>query len=154
MRTMAAQGWESRLCSRLFSQPYARRAFARAGGPRAPQSPFPRFSAYCSTDQAVCYQGKRRGLLLPGNRHFSGGDSTRIPFLQRELIGREPPPPRPPIDNRPRVRDLPAEDQPDTAGGAPPERGPGYDDRPLAKPRFRIGWVWLTLSFVFLLLGV
>ena len=94
------------------------------------------------------------GFFFRENGTFQVATPLEFPFLQRELIGREPPLPRPPKDNRPRGRDLPAEDQPDNAGGAPPETGPGYDDRPLAKPRFRIGWVWLPLSFVFLLLGV
>jgi len=77
-----------------------------------------------------------------------------FPFRRRELTGEEAPPRRTMLERVPRrreMRNVVGEEIPDPAPNAP---DPAYAYRPPLKSRARGGWVWIPLSFVFLLLGV
>lgn len=82
-----------------------------------------------------------------------------FPFRRRELTGDEAPPRRTMLERVPRrprlrdeVRNLPAEEEIEEQVPAAPE--PAYAYTTTAKSRVRGGWVWIPMSFVFLLLGV
>jgi hypothetical protein len=72
---------------------------------------------------------------------FQSAPLLEFPFRRRELTGEEAPPRRSMMERVPR-RPIPPPDPIAPAYVAPP------------KPPARKGWVWLPLSFVFLLLGV
>jgi len=92
---------------------------------------------------------------------FPSSAPLEFPFRRRELTGEDPPPRRSMLERVPRRRDPRSED-PALAPPAPPEPSdsipasaiPPYAYPSPAKSRARKGWVWLPLSFVFLLLGV
>jgi hypothetical protein len=75
-----------------------------------------------------------------------------FPFRRRELTGEEAPPRRTMLERVPRRREMPS----DAAIAAPEQTAPepayGYSEP--ARPPKRPAWVWLPLSFVFLVLGV
>ena len=85
---------------------------------------------------------------------FPEESPLEFPLRRRELLGEETPPRRPlgegrRVDRRPRA----AEENPQTAFGfSEPER----EAPDVAEPvrAWRSGWVWLPLTFLFLLLGV
>jgi hypothetical protein len=96
---------------------------------------------------------------------FQPATPLEFPFRRRELTGEEAPPHRSMMERRPRDRDsrsiVPsavAPDKPgaeDNAGSAVRSQlGPAYAITAPSKSRLRTGWVWIPLSFIFLLLGV
>jgi hypothetical protein len=84
---------------------------------------------------------------------FPNSALLEFPFRRRELTGEDAPPRRTMLERVPRRRE-PRTDAPAAAVEeiAAPEQGYGYA-APKRPPR-RPAWVWLPLSFVFLLLGV
>jgi hypothetical protein len=94
---------------------------------------------------------------------FQSTAPLEFPFRRRELTGEDAPPRRSMLERVPRRREARAEVQslvrnvpPDEeiADSAPVPPGPAYAYTSPAKSRVRAGWVWIPLSFVFLLLGV
>jgi hypothetical protein len=86
---------------------------------------------------------------------FPAATPREFPFRRRELTGEEAPPRRSLEEHPVRVRAPQAE--PEDPPAALHEAGPVYpatpvDVAPARKPRG--GWVWLPLSFIFLVLGV
>jgi hypothetical protein len=84
------------------------------------------------------------------NGAFQSSAPLEFPFRRRELTGEEAPPHRPMMDRLPRnseVRLQPAEEIVDTVPVEPVYAVP-------SKSRVRSGWVWIPMSFVFLLLGL
>ncbi len=77
-----------------------------------------------------------------------------FPFRRRELTGEEAPPRRTMLERVPRRREVRSSVDEEVAEplASPPE--PAYAYTTSAKSRARSGWVWIPLSFVFLLLGV
>jgi hypothetical protein len=93
---------------------------------------------------------------------FQSAAPLEFPFRRRELTGEEAPPRRSMLERTPRRRELrgdpgavapPAEVIPEEFPERVPEPVP-YAYTPPMKSRTRSGWVWIPLSFVFLLLGV
>jgi hypothetical protein len=85
---------------------------------------------------------------------FPEESPLEFPLRRRELLGEEAPPRRPlgegkRVERRPRA----AEENPQTAFGF---SEPAREAPPVAEPvrAWRSGWVWLPLTFLFLLLGV
>jgi hypothetical protein len=85
---------------------------------------------------------------------FPEKSPLEFPLRRRELLGEEAPPRRPlgegrRVERRPRV----AEENPQTAFGF---SEPAREAPPVSAPvrAWRSGWVWLPLTFLFLLLGV
>jgi hypothetical protein len=88
----------------------------------------------------------RQGSLFPSQTPLE------FPLGRRELTGEDPPPRRPLEDRRAGMR---AEAAPAPQAEPPPD----WDAAATAAPRssrnrVRAGWVWIPLSFIFLLLGV
>jgi hypothetical protein len=86
---------------------------------------------------------------------FPSAPPLEFPFRRRELTGGEAPPRRSMMERGPRRRELRTEEP----AFAPPveeiaQPDPAYDYTPPPVARARNGWVWIPLSFVFLLLGV
>jgi hypothetical protein len=82
---------------------------------------------------------------------FPSEAPLQFPFRRRELTGEAPPPRRSMLERTPRSRETVSEERRPSVDflepvPAPPVLSP--------KPRPRSGWVWIPLSFVFLLLGV
>ena len=88
------------------------------------------------------------GFFVREAGKFPAETPLAFPFRRRELTGEEAPPRRPITEHRlpsaraPSLYTPPSIDTPEAAAPAP------------LKPRVRAGWVWIPLSFVFLLLGV
>jgi hypothetical protein len=95
---------------------------------------------------------------------FPSAPPLEFPFRRRELTGQEAPPRRSMLErtprrqrNDPRLEEIsvaPPADFPPEELSAPTPRAPAYPYTPPSKSRTRSGWVWIPLSFVFLLLGV
>jgi hypothetical protein len=90
---------------------------------------------------------------------FPSAAPLEFPFRRRELTGEEAPPRRTMLERVPRrprlrdeVRNIPEEEEIPEPPSNEPE--PAYAYATTAKSRVRGGWVWIPLSFVFLLLGV
>ena len=94
---------------------------------------------------------------------FPSAAPLEFPFRRRELTGEEAPPRRTMLERAPRRRDP----GPDVSIAPPMDYetgefsdpamaslGPAYAYTSPSKSRARSGWVWIPLSFVFLLLGV
>ncbi len=103
------------------------------------------------------------GFFFRENGVFPETTPLEFPFRRRELAGEEPPQRRSMTERRPRRRGsrtlIPSvvSDEPDEdyAGSEPMESvGSAYAVTAPSKSRIRKGWVWLPLSFIFLLLGV
>lgn len=97
---------------------------------------------------------------------FPSAAPLEFPFRRRELTGQEAPPRRSIIERSPRRRDFrsdvsiaetnvepPADFLPEEYADSVPTR-PDRDYEASSKAQPRSGWVWIPLSFVFLLLGV
>jgi hypothetical protein len=91
---------------------------------------------------------------------FPSSAPLEFPFRRRELTGEEAPPRRTMLERQPRRREMrteqgtdetPEDEMSDTLS-AP--LSPAYAYTSPSKSRARSGWVWIPLSFVFLLLGV
>ena len=88
---------------------------------------------------------------------FPQSSPQEFPLRRRELLGEEAPPRRPLGESREgkrgERRPRAAEESPQTAFGF---TEPAREAPPLSVPvrAWRIGWVWLPLTFLFLLLGV
>jgi hypothetical protein len=90
---------------------------------------------------------------------FPSAAPLEFPFRRRELSGEEAPPRRTMLERVPRlprlrdeVRNIPEEEEiPEPLSSA---REPAYAYTTSAKSPARSGWVWIPMSFVFLLLGV
>ncbi|HTB10145.1 MAG TPA: hypothetical protein VK752_01165 [Bryobacteraceae bacterium] len=86
---------------------------------------------------------------------FQSAPPLEFPFRRRELAGEEAPPRRSMLERAPRRREPRAAEQ---IVAAPAEEmtatPPEYPYTPPPKAKGRAGWVWIPLSFVFLLLGV
>jgi hypothetical protein len=99
---------------------------------------------------------------------FQSAAPLEFPFRRRELTGEAAPPRRSMLERAPRRREprggaaneerriAPAIDFPgqEVSGPVASPPGPAYPYASPSKPRARSGWVWIPLSFVFLLLGV
>ena len=90
---------------------------------------------------------------------FPSEAPLEFPFRRRELMGEEAPPRRSMLERVPRrrerageLRTIPAEEE--ISETVPAPAGPAYAYTSPSKSRVRAGWVWIPLSFVFLLLGV
>lgn len=123
------------------------------------------------------------GFFIREDGAFPAATPLEFPFRRRELTGEEPPARRSLMERRPRLRDLdpssprpragsryaqedasesasynyPAEGYPAENAPPPPESAypePAYAVTTTARSRMRSGWVWIPLSFVFLVLGV
>jgi hypothetical protein len=103
------------------------------------------------------------GFFFREDGVFQQTTPLEFPFRRRELAGEEPPPRRSMTAGRPRMRRprtlVPSitsrEPDEDYAGSEPmPSVGSAYAVTAPAQSRLRKGWVWLPLSFIFLLLGV
>jgi hypothetical protein len=97
------------------------------------------------------------------DRLFQSAAPLEFPFRRRELTGEEAPPRRSMLERVPRRREVsslapvapvaPVEEE--VADNVPAvTQEPAYAYTSPAKSRARAGWVWIPLSFVFLLLGV
>jgi hypothetical protein len=104
------------------------------------------------------------GFFFREDGVFQPATLLEFPFRRRELSGEEAPPRRSMMERGPRSRDLrstiPApvqefEDEEDYSDAEPiPQSEHAYATTAPAKSRLRSGWVWMPLSFIFLLLGV
>jgi len=105
------------------------------------------------------------GFFFRENGTFQETTLLEFPFRRRELTGEEPPERRPMTDRRPRsrsgralVRAAPGggvEDASDEEGLGQFENQQGVAYAITTPARSRLGaWMWLPLSFIFLLLGV
>jgi hypothetical protein len=101
------------------------------------------------------------GFFFREDGAFQTATPLEFPFRRRELAGEEAPPHRSMIERRPRARDSrsivpsPAAQEVDDPGSAVRSPlGPAYAITAPSKSRLRSGWVWIPLSFIFLLLGV
>jgi len=104
------------------------------------------------------------GFFVRKDGAFPSATPLEFPWRRRELTGDDAPPPRSLMDRsgtnrRSRARDVPplprSDADDDNAWSDPPPASPSaYAAEAPAKARFRAGWVWIPLSFVFLLLGV
>jgi hypothetical protein len=85
---------------------------------------------------------------------FPSTAPLEFPFRRRELTGEEAPPRRTMLERVPRRREMrnAVEEEAPEEVASPPE--PAYAHTSPSKSRARGGWVWIPLSFVFLLLGV
>jgi hypothetical protein len=87
---------------------------------------------------------------------FQTAAPLEFPFRRRELTGEEAPPRRTMLERSPRVRGVRGEPlsskATEIAEPYSPPANPGYT--PASRSRSRPGWVWLPMSFVFLLLGM
>ena len=101
-------------------------------------------------------------LFVREHGAFPAKSPLEFPLRRRELLGEEAPPRRPlgeggRVDRRPRAAALAAEESPQTAFGfSQPARTSPLGSPPVSAPvrAWRSGWVWLPLTFLFLLLGV
>jgi len=117
------------------------------------------------------------GIFVRENGTFPATTPLEFPFRRQELTGQEPPLGRSMPERRPRRRVAEPSSGPPTSYGHPlqdvrhpepaayeyaperdraeknPELAPAYATR-IERSRMRNGWVWIPLSFVFLLLGV
>ena len=104
------------------------------------------------------------GFFFRENGAFQEATPLEFPFRRRELTGEEAPERRPLADRRPRSRSGRALVRPvsENVDGAADEESLGQLGNPLGvayaittPARSRLGtWMWLPLSFIFLLLGV
>jgi len=105
------------------------------------------------------------GFFFREGGAFQPATPLEFPFRRRELTGEEAPAHRSMIERRPRGRDsrsiVPSPvtpDKLDAEDNAGPvvrsQLGPAYAITAPSKSRLRTGWVWIPLSFIFLLLGV
>jgi len=109
------------------------------------------------------------GFFLREDGVFPDVTRLEFPFRRRDLTSEDAPPSRPLGERRPRVRQMRAEETRAEEETSPREARAGWGDprtsvpadaaseaagAPPAKPRLRGGWIWIPLSFVFLLLGV
>jgi hypothetical protein len=103
------------------------------------------------------------GFFVREDGVFPQTTPLEFPFRRRELTGEEAPPHRPMTERRPRVRGSNAlvptpaiQEAADDRTGSPlrSQLGPAYAITSPSKSRLRSGWVWIPLSFIFLLLGV
>jgi hypothetical protein len=113
------------------------------------------------------------GIFIRENGKFPAATPREFPFRRQELTGQEPPPrrsllerpkrrpdPEPPPGRSSADYGYPPENAPlpEPAGyGYPPEGNPEMAPAyapPAERPRGRGGWVWIPLSFVFLVLGL
>lgn len=118
------------------------------------------------------------GIFIRENGVFPATTPLEFPFRRQELTGQEAPGRRSMPQRRPRRRDTePSPERPPASDGSPPENvrapePPGYANRadrhraemnPDLDPAYAAltqrsrrgaGWVWIPLSFVFLLLGL
>lgn len=90
---------------------------------------------------------------------FPSAAPLEFPFRRRELTGEDAPPRRSMLERAPRRREgrtdvRPVAPEEEIAEPLPAPISPAYTHALPAKPRARAGWVWIPLSFVFLLLGV
>jgi hypothetical protein len=84
------------------------------------------------------------GFFVREDGVFPETTPLEFPFRRRELTGEEPPPRRSLLERRPRLR---GSDAPAPSGEA------AYPGRVAAPAKPGSGWVWIPLSFIFLLLG-
>lgn len=85
---------------------------------------------------------------------FQSTAALEFPFRRRELTGEEAPPRRSMLERVPRrreVRNVAQEEILDPVSAAPE---PAYAYASPSTSQVRSGWMWIPLSFVFLLLGV
>ena len=107
------------------------------------------------------------GFFFREDGVFQETTPLEFPFRRRELSGEEAPPHRSLMERRPRSRDLPGMVSPDSEapevkmgeeeyGDAEsvPQPEHAYATTAPAKSRLRSAWVWIPLSFIFLLLGL
>ncbi len=102
------------------------------------------------------------GFFVREDGVFPQTTPLEFPFRRRELTGEEAPPHRSMTERRPRVRGSsalvpsPAIQETDDVHAATlrSQLGPAYAITSPSKSRLRSGWVWIPLSFIFLLLGV
>ncbi len=85
---------------------------------------------------------------------FPSAAPLEFPFRRRELTGEEAPPRRSMIERAPRRRERSLAREEEIPNPASIPSVSAYDDTHPSKSRSRPGWVWIPLSFVFLLLGV
>ena len=90
------------------------------------------------------------GFLFRENGAFQESTPLEFPFRRRELAGEEAPPRRPMNERRPREREFLAINP----TVATPEPDLPAEIAAPSKSKLRVRWVWIPLSFVFLLLGV
>lgn len=90
-------------------------------------------------------------FFLRENGLFPSAAPLEFPFRRQELTGEEPPPRRTMLERVPR-RPPPRPEMQNIEEPLPASAEPDY--APAAKLKTRSGWVWIPLSFVFLLLGV
>jgi hypothetical protein len=84
------------------------------------------------------------GFFVREDGVFPETTPLEFPFGRRELTGEEPPPQPPLLERRPRIDDV---------GTPAPLSEAAYPGRPPAESKPRGSWVWIPLSFIFLLLG-
>jgi hypothetical protein len=98
------------------------------------------------------------GFFVRKDGTFPQATAQEFPLRRRELTGEEPPPRRPltdrPRDRRPRAETVASVSEAEYDLGDSVPAQPAYPAAAPAKSLFRGGWVWIPLSFVFLLLGV
>ena len=85
------------------------------------------------------------GFFVREDGVFPETTPLEFPFRRRELTGEEPPPQPSLLGRRPRLRD---------SAASAPVKDAAYPDRVPASSKPGSGWVWIPLSFIFLLLGV
>jgi hypothetical protein len=84
------------------------------------------------------------GFFVREDGVFPETTPLEFPFGRRELTGEEPPPQPSLLERRPRT---------DDSGPPAPSSEAAYPGRLLAESKPRGSWVWIPLSFIFLLLG-
>ncbi len=98
------------------------------------------------------------GFFFREDGVFPETTPLEFPFRRRELAGEEAPPRRSMIERRPRRRGsrtlVPSGDEDYNGSDDLSSLGSAYAVTAPSKSRLRTGWVWLPLSFIFLLLGV
>ncbi len=109
------------------------------------------------------------GFFVRENGVFPEEAPLEFPFRRREMTGEEPPPRRSLYERRPRGREAPRTLGPTPVQQADADTGDEEPYYPSPEPVFepqpayattapsrarRRGWVWIPLSFIFLLLGV
>ena len=133
---------------------------------------FPESCPARAADQALRHPSQRRGFFVREHGVFPETTPLEFPLRRRELLGEEPPPRRSPMEGRmdgrmerrPRaVAVAPDENAQAAFGFARPERTfspepvpaaePGYANLASVQRGLRRGWIWLPLTFLFLLLG-
>jgi hypothetical protein len=124
---------------------------------------FPQWEAVALLVRAFAGKPSVGGFFVREDGAFPSATPLEFPFRRKELTGIEPAP-RQSVFERPAATSAPeAGSEPQESAGV--ERmirrhGPPGTATPAAEPdlesasKFRASWVWLPLSFVFLLLGV